>query len=131
MRPRGENAEYDKLRDRYEAQGATLFAAQQAVLTEGLARDALAAELADWMRMRNEAMAVATSNRARIRELETENERLLSLCQTWSESCTGRHGSQTQCVTSMETSVDDEQALTDWADRIAGAAFTNDRGGVK
>lgn len=34
----------------------------------------LAAELADWMRMRNEAMAVATSNRARIRELEAQDE---------------------------------------------------------
>lgn len=36
--------------------------------------DALTAELADWMRMRNEAMAVATSNRARIRELESQDE---------------------------------------------------------
>lgn len=34
--------------------------------------DALAAELADWQRMRNEAMAVATSNRERIRELESQ-----------------------------------------------------------
>lgn len=32
----------------------------------------LAAELADWKRMRNEAMAAATSNRERIRELEEE-----------------------------------------------------------
>lgn len=32
--------------------------------------EALAAELADWKRMRNEAMAVAISNRARINELE-------------------------------------------------------------
>jgi hypothetical protein len=36
---------------------------------------------------------------ARISALEAENERLLSLCQTWSESCTGQHGSQMQCVT--------------------------------
>lgn len=35
---------------------------------------------------------------ARIRELEAENEQLMSLCQRWSEHCTGRHGSQTQCV---------------------------------
>lgn len=32
--------------------------------------DALAAELADWKRMRNEAMAVATGNRERINVLE-------------------------------------------------------------
>lgn len=32
----------------------------------------LEAELADWQRMRNEAMAVATSNRARINELEVQ-----------------------------------------------------------
>lgn len=36
----------------------------------------------------------------RIRELEAENERLLSLVRQWSESCTGRHGSQSQCVES-------------------------------
>lgn len=34
--------------------------------------DAIAAELADWQRMRNEAMAVAEANRDRIRELEAE-----------------------------------------------------------
>jgi hypothetical protein len=34
----------------------------------------------------------------RMDALETENERLMSLCQQWSESCTGRHGSQSQCV---------------------------------
>jgi len=39
---------------------------------------------------------------ARIRTLEAENERLLSLCQTWSERCTGRHGSQMQCTASGE-----------------------------
>lgn len=38
---------------------------------------------------------------ARIVDLEAENEKLLSLCQTWSESCTGRHGSQMQCVTAQ------------------------------
>jgi len=32
------------------------------------------------------------------RELEADNERLLSLVCQWSESCTGRHGSQMQCV---------------------------------
>ena len=37
---------------------------------------------------------------ARIRELEAENERLLSLTIRWSKSCTGRHGSQSQCVES-------------------------------
>jgi hypothetical protein len=35
-------------------------------------RDALAAQLADWKRMRNEAMAVATSNRERINEMGAE-----------------------------------------------------------
>lgn len=34
--------------------------------------DALAAELVDWRRMRNEAMALAMSNRERIRELEAQ-----------------------------------------------------------
>jgi len=34
----------------------------------------------------------------RIAELEAENERLLSLVCQWSENCTGRHGSQSQCV---------------------------------
>jgi hypothetical protein len=38
----------------------------------------------------------------RIRELEAENERLMSLCQRWSEACTGCNGSQQQCVT-LET----------------------------
>lgn len=42
---------------------------------------------------------------ARIRELEVENERLLSLVCQWSESCTGRHGSQMQCVESLDDHV--------------------------
>lgn len=36
---------------------------------------------------------------------EADNERLLSLCQRWSEGCTGRHGSQQQCIT-PETACD-------------------------
>lgn len=47
---------------------------------------------------------------ARIRELEAENELLLSLVCQWSESCTGRHGSQVQCVESCSSlSADAEQ----------------------
>ena len=51
-------------------------------------------------RLRESGDKVIESKNDRIRELEAENERLLSLCQRWSESCTGRHGSQTQCVES-------------------------------
>jgi hypothetical protein len=47
----------------------------------------------------------ATTLEFRIAALEAENERLLSLSQRWSEGCTGRHGSQEQCVT-PETSVE-------------------------
>jgi len=40
--------------------------------------------------------------RVDVAALEAENERLLSQVCQWSESCTGRHGSQEQCVT-LET----------------------------
>lgn len=55
-------------------------------------------DVAGWMRL-------SQSQAARIAQLEAENGRLLSLVCQWSENCTGRHGSQMQCVTA-ETNVD-------------------------
>jgi hypothetical protein len=77
--------------------------------------DALAAELAAFEReypdhfklkahirelegYRERCQAMCGNDKSRIRELEAENERLLSLVCQWSESCTGRNGSQAQCV---------------------------------
>jgi hypothetical protein len=46
------------------------------------------------MRQEQEAFYVE-----RIAQLEAENERLMSQVCQWSEACTGRNGSQMQCVT--------------------------------
>jgi len=69
---------------------------------------------------------------AKYEQMRNERDRLAAeLAEVKAQRDSWRRIAESGLGITKETSADDEQALTDWADRIAGAAFTNDRGGGK